>query len=358
MSETYRILVINPGSTSTKVAFFENENEIFSASVSHSKEELQPFPGISDQYAMRFQMIQRTLDSSGLDLSGVSAVVGRGGLLKPIVGGTYLVNERMLDDLKKAARGEHASNLGGLIANEFASRFGATAYIVDPVVVDEMAAVAKISGLPGLDRRSIFHALNQRAVAKKAAEELGKPYGQLNLIVAHLGGGISVGCHQQGFVIDVNNALDGDGPFSPERSGGLPCGQLVDLCFSGEYTKQDIKKKLVGHGGLAAHLGTNDLRNVKDRIAAGDEKARLVYEAMIYQIAKQIGASAAVLDGHIDAIVISGGLAMDGDLIQAVTRKVEWIARVLVYPGEKEMHALAEGVLDVLRGESKPKTYS
>jgi butyrate kinase len=339
MAEKYCILVVNPGSTSTKVALFENENDIFSASVAHSKEELQLFPRISDQYAMRFQAIQHTLDSSGLDLRGVSAVVGRGGLLKP-------------------ERGEHASNLGGLIANEFASRFGVPAFIVDPVVVDEMEPVAKISGLPGIERRSIFHALNQRAVAKKAAEELRKPYPQLNLIVAHLGGGISIGCHRKGVVVDVNNALDGDGPFSPERSGGLPSGQLADMCFSGEYTKQDVKKKLVGQGGMVAHLGTNDLRNVKDRIRAGDEKARLVYEAMIYQISKLIGASAVVLDGRVDAIVISGGLAMDGDLTQAIARKVDWIAAVLVYPGEEEMHALAKGALEVLRGESKPKFYS
>jgi len=357
MPEPFRILVINPGSTSTKVAVFENADEIFSESVSHSGDDLKPFPRISDQYAMRFRVIERTLEEKQADIRRIDAVVGRGGLLRPMVGGTYLVNDRMLEDLKKAERGEHASNLGGLIANEFARKIGVLAYIVDPVVVDEMEPVAKVSGLPELERRSIFHALNQRAVAKKAAEKLGKPYDTLKLVVAHLGGGISIGCHKNGKVVDVNNALDGDGPFSPERSGGLPSGQLVDLCFSGNYSIDEIKKKLVGQGGMTAHLGTNDLRKVDDRIRSGDTRARLVVDAMVYQIAKHIGASAVVLNGRVDAIVISGGLAMDAAFIGGITEKVNWIARVLVYPGEKEMHALAEGVLEVLKKGTEPKTY-
>ncbi len=358
MPDTFRILVINPGSTSTKVALFEDDRERFSVAVSHTREDLAPFARIADQFGMRRRIIEKTLSENGVDSRGIHAVVGRGGLLKPIVGGVYTVNKTMVDDLTKAERGEHASNLGALIAFALAGEIGCPAYIVDPVVVDELDPVARMSGLPGLERISIFHALNQRAVAKKAAAAIGRSYESLRLIVVHLGGGISVGCHRDGRVVDVNNALDGDGPFSPERAGGLPSGQLAQWCFSGRDSHADIKKKLTGQGGLVAHLGTNDIRAVRERIRKGDDRARLVVEAMVYQVAKQIGASAAVLDGRVDAVVLSGGLALDADLVQDLTRKITWIARVFVYPGEEEMPALAVGALDVLRGRSKARTYA
>ena len=357
MPDPFRILVVNPGSTSTKVAVFEDARERFSASISHSREDLTPFRRIADQYGMRLRVVEKTLTGNGVVLHGMHAVVGRGGLLKPIPGGVYRVNETMLEDLTKAERGEHASNLGAPIADALAKKIGCPAYIVDPVVVDELEPVARVSGLPGLERKSIFHALNQRAVAKKAAEALGYPYDSLSLIVAHLGGGISVGCHRGGRVVDVNNALDGDGPFSPERAGGLPSGQLAQWCLSGQWTPADIKRKLTGQGGLVAHLGTNDIRVVRERIAGGDGHARLVVEAMVYQIAKAIGACAAVLEGRVDAVVLSGGLALDTDLVRDLRRKIEWIARVLVYPGEEEMQAMAEGVLEVLRRRTEARTY-
>lgn len=357
MPELYRILVVNPGSTSTKVALFENERELFSVSESHSKEDLQPYPRIADQYSMRLRVIENSLETHGVGSMKIDAVAGRGGLLKPIPGGTYRVNDKMLDDLRKADRGEHASNLGGLIAHGLAQKFNTPAFIVDPVVVDELEPVARITGLPEIKRRSIFHALNQRAVAKKAARKLGRSYEKLNLIVAHMGGGISIGCHRKGRVVDVNNALDGDGPFSPERSGGLPVGQFAEMCFSGKYTYVEIKAKLTGKGGLIAHLGTNDIRKADEAVQSGNENAGLVLDAMVYQIAKEIGSAAAVLEGRVDAVVLTGGLALNKDLVQKLKRKIRWIAKVLVYPGEEEMRALATGVLEVLRNPELAKKY-
>ena len=357
MENVFRILVINPGSTSTKVALFENENELFSESVMHVPSELKPYPRIADQYGMRFKVIEEALQNRKVDWKAIDVVVGRGGLLKPLLGGVYRVNEIMLEELKRAQYGEHASNLGALIAEAFAQKIGVPAYIVDPVVVDEMEPEAKVTGLPGIERRSIFHALNQKAVARKAAEHLGRPYQRLRLIVAHLGGGISVGAHRNGRVVDVNNALDGDGPFSPERSGSLPSGQLVELCFSGRVSLAEVKKMLTGQGGLVAHFGTNDIRLIDKKIREGDRRAKLVLDAMVYQIAKQIGASAAVLDGRVDAVVLSGGLVQDGILIAKLKRKIDWIAPVLIYPGEKEMHALALGAFGVLKKRLQPRTY-
>jgi butyrate kinase len=358
MPRTFVILVINPGSTSTKVALFENEKEVFSKTIAHGPSDLAPFKRMADQYDMRFNIIEKTLQANGVNLKSIDAVMGRGGLLKPVLGGVYAVNARMLEDLRRAERGEHASNLGALIADAFAQKNGVPAYIADPVVVDEMDPMAKVTGIPEIERRSIFHALNHKAVARKVCAELGLRYGEARLIVAHLGGGISVGVHLSGRVVDVNNALDGDGPFSPERAGTIPAGQLAALCFSGGLTPADVKSRLTGRGGLVAHLGTNDIRVIEEKIRNGDERARLVLDAMIYQIAKHIGAAAAVLDGRVDAIAASGGLAMDDSLVMKLKSKVGWIAKVMVYPGEEEMHALALGALDVLNKRVRPGVYA
>nr|WP_279237193.1 butyrate kinase [Alkaliphilus pronyensis] len=353
----FRILTINPGSTSTKIAIFDNEKPVFEEVLRHSSEEIGKFGNIFEQYEFRKKVILETLNEKDINLTKLAAVVGRGGLLKPITGGTYLVDEKMLKDLKVGVLGEHASNLGGVLAHEIATQLNIPAYIVDPVVVDEMHNVARISGMPDIERKSIFHALNQKAVSRRAAKELGKKYEELNLIVAHLGGGISVGAHEKGRVIDVNNALDGEGPFSPERSGGLPVGDLAKLCFSGKYTHAEIKKKITGNGGLVAYLGSNDGRDVVKMMENGDERAELVYKAMAYQVSKEVGSCAAVLKGKVDAVILTGGIAYDKIFTGWITDSVEFISQVLIYPGEDEMIALAEGGLRVLRGEEEAKRY-
>ncbi len=357
MAKSFRILVINPGSTSTKVALYEDKREIFMSSIQHSEKELQKFKSISDQHQFRVGIIEEALKINSIEIKNIDCVVGRGGLLRPIPSGTYRVNKKMLSDLKSGKRGEHASNLGGIIAHDIAEMVGVPAFIVDPVVVDEMEPVARISGMPEIERRSIFHALNQKAIARRVAAELDKEYEEMNLVVVHMGGGISVGVHKRGRVIDVNNAFDGDGPFAPERAGGVPAGQLLELCFSGKYTKEELKRRLVGNAGMVAYLGTNDMRKTKEMIEKGDQKARLIYEAMSYQIAKEIGACATVLKGRVDGIVLSGGLTYDDELVRMIKERVRWIARIFVSHGEKEMMALAEGALRVLRGEEKPKVY-
>lgn len=355
--QTYRILAINPGSTSTKIAIYDNDKEVFETTLRHTSEEINQYATIFDQYAFRKQVILDALNEAGINLTKLSAVVGRGGLLKPIAGGTYQVSETMIEDLKVGVLGEHASNLGGIIANEIASNLNIPAYIVDPVVVDEMQEVARVSGMPEIARKSIFHALNQKAVARRAADEMDKPYDQLNFIVAHLGGGISVGAHLKGQVVDVNNALDGEGPFSPERSGDLPVGDLAKLCFSGKYTLDEIKKLIKGQGGMVAYLGTNDGREVVKMIEAGDQKAEVVYKALAYQVAKEIGKCATVLKGQVDAIILTGGLAYDDMLIKWISDSVDFMGKVIVYPGEDEMSALALGGLRVLQGSETAKSY-
>ncbi|HOB35028.1 MAG: butyrate kinase [Firmicutes bacterium] len=355
---SHRLLIINPGSTSTKIAVYEDEKPLLEQTLRHSAEELQPFAGIIDQYQYRKEIILESLHSQGINLNKLSAVVGRGGVVKPIPGGTYIVNDRMVEDLKSGVQGQHASSLGGLIAREIADQFNIPAYIVDPVVVDELSDLARISGMPEIQRRSIFHALNQKAVARRAAAEAGKKYEEANFIVVHLGGGISVGAHQKGRVVDVNNALNGDGPFSPERAGGLPVLDLVKLCYSGKYTLEQLQKRLVGQGGLVAYLGTNDGRVVQERVAAGDKEAELIYRAMAYQIAKEVGCCAAVLKGDVDAIILTGGLAHDDTyLVPWIEERVSFIAPVKVYPGEFEMLALAQGGLRVLTGQEQAKEY-
>lgn len=353
----YRILVINPGSTSTKIGVFDNEVSIFEKTIRHETESINNFASIIDQYEFRKTTILETLDNEGINISKLSAVCGRGGLLRPIKGGTYSVNDLMLTDLRSGYAGQHASNLGGIIAFEIASGLNIPAFIVDPVVVDELEPIARISGFSLIERKSIFHALNQKAVARRVAKELGKKYNDLNLIVTHMGGGITVGVHKQGKVVDVNNGLHGDGPFSPERAGTVPVGDLVALCFSGEYYREEIMKKLVGQGGLVGYLGTNDAVKVEQQIAAGDVEAKLIYDAMAYQVAKEIGSASAVLSGKVDAIILTGGLAYGKGFVKAITDRINWIADVIVHPGENELQALAEGALRVLRGEEEEKVY-
>ena len=353
-----RQLVINPGSTSTKIAVFEDEKSVFETTLRHSNEELSKYAKVADQFEFRKQLITDALKENNISLNSLDAVVGRGGLLKPIEGGTYAVNDKMVEDIKIKPRGEHASNLGALIARSIGDEAGIPSYIVDPVVVDELQDVARISGHPAFERISIWHPLNQKAVARRAAEEkFNKKYEEMNFVVAHLGGGISVGAHKKGRVVDVNNALNGEGPFSPERSGSLPAEQLVNVCFSGKYTEADIKKMIAGKGGLSALLGTNNAKEVSERAAAGDEKARLIYEAMAYQVSKAIGEYAVVLDGQVDAILITGGIAYDKKFVKMIEDKVKFIAEVIAYPGEDELLALAQGGLRVLNKKEAAKEY-
>ena len=352
------ILSINPGSTSTKFSLFEEEKLVFEKTLRHSAEELKNFGKITDQFHFRKNLIMNELSVRKIDLGKIAAVVGRGGLVKPIESGIYKVNQRMKDDLTAGFSGQHASNLGGLIADDIASSLCcASAYIVDPVVVDELQSVARISGHPEIERRSIFHALNQKAVARIYAASKGKKYEDLNLIIAHMGGGISVGAHKHGKVIDVNNALDGDGPFSPERSGGLPSGQLIDLCFSGRFTHDELKAMITGKGGMVAYLGTNNFIEVCKMAEKGDTKAILVKEAASYQIGKEIGALAAVLNGEVDAIILTGGMAYQDSNTSSIRSMVGFIAEVVVYPGEDELKALAFNGLLALDGKIEIKTY-
>lgn len=353
----YRLLIMNPGSTSTKIGVYEDDKEILIETLRHSAEEIGQYATIVDQFEFRKNVILNVLKEKNFDIKTLSAVVGRGGLLKSIEGGTYAVNDAMLEDLRVGVQGQHASNLGGIIANEIAKELNIPSFIVDPVVVDEMEEVARVSGMPEIERKSIFHALNQKAVAKRYAKESNKDYNELNLIVAHLGGGISVGAHKAGRVVDVNNALDGEGPFSPERSGGVPVGDLVKLCFSGKYSEAEIKKMITGKGGIVAYLGTNDAKAVDERAVAGDAQAKLIYDAMGYQVAKEIGKCAAVLSGKVDAIILTGGIAYSKNLVSYIKERVEFISQVVVYPGEDEILALAEGGLRVLRGEESAKEY-
>ncbi len=352
------ILAINPGSTSTKFSVFEEDMLLFEKTLRHSADDLKEFDKIADQFNFRKQLIMDELSVRKVDLARIVAVVGRGGLIKPIESGIYLVNTRMKEDLKEGVSGSHASNLGGLIADDIASQLpNATAYIVDPVVVDELQPVARLSGHPLIERRSIFHALNQKAVARLYASSVSKNYEDMNLIIAHMGGGVSVGAHRKGRVVDVNNALNGDGPFSPERSGGLPSGQLTDLCFSGKYTYSEIMSMLSGKGGMVAYLGTNDFIEICKMADDGDEKAQLVREAASYRIAKEIGAMAVVLEGRVDAIILTGGLAFQEDNVRSIKSMVGFISDVVVYPGEDELKALAFNGLLALDGKITVRVY-
>ena len=354
--DKFRILVINPGSTSTKVSIFENENEVLTRSISHSKLELEPFRRVWDQYEFRKRLIKELLEDTHVKPQTLSAVVGRGGLFRPVVSGTYKVNELMIEDGRNAYGGEHPSNLGAVLSFGLGWDYHLPSFIVDPPSVDEFTRIARYSGLPELPRRSLFHALNVKATARLAANDLKRKHDELNLIIAHLGGGISVAAMRKGKVIDANNALD-SGPFTPERSGSLPIFDLAQLCFSGKNTLDQIKRRMVGGGGLAAYLNTNDCKEVEKMIDNGNKEAKAVYDAMIYQIACEIGTRAIALKGKVDAIVLTGGLAHSDYLTGKLKEWTSFIGKVMVYPGQDEMKALALGALRVLRGEEKAKTY-
>ncbi len=353
---SYKILIINPGSTSTKIGVYEDETQLMEETLRHTTEEIAQYDTIYDQKDFRKNVILDVLKEKDVDLNSIDVVVGRGGLLKPIPGGTYATTPELLEDLKIGKQGQHASNLGGLLAYDIAQEIDVPSYIVDPVVVDELQDVARLSGHPLMDRVSIFHALNQKAVAKRYAKETGKPYDELNLIVVHMGGGVSVGAHKNGQIIDVANALDGDGPFSPERSGGLPSGQLMKVCFSGDYTQAEVGKMINGNGGFNAYLGTNDMREVVE-MAKTDEKAALVRDAFHYQLGKEIGSMAVVLDGKVDQIILTGGIAYNQITCDYFKDHCGFIAPITVYPGEDELLALAQGALRVMNGEEEAKTY-
>lgn len=353
----HQILAINPGSTSTKLAVYEDTTELFAQNLSHSLAELAQFPTVIDQHDYRLQKIVECIEKQGLRPGSFSAIVGRGGLLKPMESGTYLINAKMIDDLTHSRYGAHASNLGAILADQVAGLAGCHGYIVDPVVVDELDPIARITGRPEIKKRSIFHALNQKAVARRFARSIGKRYEDLNLIVAHLGGGITVGCHKHGRVVEVNNCLDGEGPFSPERSGTVQAGSFAREIITKGLTQEAVGKMLAGQGGLVAHLGTNDVREVERRIDAGDQKAQDVYNAMIYGIARYIAAATIPLYGQVDHILITGGIAHSQRVISQLTAYISHLGPIGVYPGENEMQALAEGAYRVLSGEEAAKEY-
>lgn len=355
MERQFRILAVNPGSTSTKLAVFDDETLVAERAIHHERGRI----GAGDfagQKSIHKETVMHALSEMGVDPSTLSAVVGRGGLIQPIDSGTYFINERMLKDLQETAE-THASSLSGIIAADIAKDLGIPSYVVDPVVVDELDQYAKLTGFPGIERRSVFHALNQKAVARKVAKKMGMPYENGRFIVAHMGGGITVGAHRYGRVIDVNDALAGEGPFTPERAGTIPTVPLIQLCFSGAYTEEELIKKMRRGSGLTGYLGTNDLQKVERLIKEGDEYATLVLESMAYQVSKEIGAMAAVLEGRVDAIILTGGLANSVRFTGCIKQRVSLIAPIEVIPGEEEMLALAQGALRVLRGEEKAKDY-
>jgi len=354
-----KILAINPGSTSTKIAVFENYEQVFIKNIKHSSEDLEGFQKITDQSDFRRDIILNTLKENNIDINTLAVIIGRGGLIKPIPSGIYKVNELLKEHLTIGYTGEHASNLGGLIADNIAQSIGLdAAYIADPVVVDELQDVARIAGHPLFKRISIFHALNQKAIARTHAQAEGKTYENMNLIVAHMGGGISVGAHKEGKVIDVNQALDGEGPFSPERSGTLPMNQVIEYCFSGKYTKEEMKKMITGKGGYVAYFHTNDAYEVEKMAAAGNEQAQLIEHAMAYQVSKAIGEAAAVLQGKAEAILLTGGIAYGKPMIELIKQYVSWIAPVFVYPGEDEMKALAFNAMMIANNQVEAKEYN
>ncbi len=353
-----KILAINPGSTSTKIAVYQDEKPLLLRSITHSAEELAPYGDVIEQQDFRRQLVLDELRMANIPLQ-FDAVIGRGGLVKPIAGGVYEINQQMLDDtLHGCVMHNHACNLGCLIAHEIAALMpGCRSFIADPGVVDELSPLARISGSPLMPRICIWHALNQRAIARRYARGIGKEYEDLNLIICHLGGGISVAAHEHGKAIDANNALDGEGPFSPERAGSLPAADLIRLCFSGKYNEKQLLKRIAGKAGLNAHLGTNDMREILERIKNGDEHARLIVEAMLYHVAKNIAAEAAVLCGNVNAILLTGGMAHSDIIVDELRRRIEFLAPVYVFPGEDEMEALALNALSVLQGKREAKIY-
>lgn len=354
----FTVLAINPGSTSTKLAVYRNESPVLVKNLRHSDADMLAFRGrpILEQQEFRSAQIAAALTEAVIRIDQLNAVVGRGGLLPPLASGTYEVNAAMLEELRAARRGEHASNLGAFLAHSIAQKAGVRAYVVDPVSVDEWPAIARLSGTAALQRQSLSHALNSKAVAKRFARERSQAYESLHLIVAHLGSGISVSAHANGRMVDVTNSRE-EGAFSTERAGGVPAMQLVDLCFSGKYTRNQVEALLFREGGLYSYLGTKDLQEVECHIAAGDEPASTVFSAMAYQIAKEIGAMAAVLHGQVDAVLLTGGMSHSQRLVGSLSEYVQWIAPLAVYPGEDELQALTEGALRVLRGEEQARIF-
>jgi len=353
-----RVLVINPGSTSTKLAIYDDEKLLFEESLRHKNEVLSQYKTVVDQYEFRKRAVIDAINENGVSLESLTGVVGRGGFLKPLKGGTYKLEEKLFTALKEGAiLKNHASNLAGMIAYELSGQLSIPGFIVDPPCVDEMSDVAKVTGIESVKRSSLFHALNQKAVAIITADKIGKKYEDCNFVIAHIGGGISVGAHEKGLVVDVNNALDGDGPFSPERAGAIPNCDLIDMCFSGDYSKSEVKKQLVGRGGLVSHLDMSDMRDVEALVLKGDEKASLVYEAMAYQISKDIGAAATVLSGNIDRIIITGGIAYSKKFVSTIEKRIGFLGEIVVIPGEDELNALAQGGLRVLRGIEEAIEY-
>lgn len=357
MSNEYKILVINPGSTSTKIALFKNLEKIFEETLRHTNGELDEFNTIPEQKDYRFSKIKEALAKNNMSFEDLDAIAARGGIIKPIESGTYDINEAMIADLNGSDAAKHASALAGLIGYELKNKYNIPAYVVDPVVVDELQDVARLSGIANHDRTCVFHALNQKAIAKNAAQDLNKKYEECNFIVAHMGGGISVAAHQMGRVIDVNNAIDGEGAFSPERCGSIATNTIVEMCYSNEYTKKEMKEFATKTGGLISYLKTNDLRDVEKMIDEKDEFALLVYESMAYQVAKDIGAMAVAMKGQVDAIILTGGLAYSKNFTALIEEQTKFIAPIKRYPGEFELEALTMGVLRVLNNEEEPKTY-
>ncbi|MCL2564461.1 MAG: butyrate kinase [Defluviitaleaceae bacterium] len=357
MEKVYKMLIINPGSTSTKIAVYENQAPLFEEKLAHSIEELAHFNKLADQLDFRREVLETALKGRNISFGELDGIVSRGGLTRPVESGIYEINELMVSELKTGKYGEHASNLASMIAFELSKKYGLPCWIADPVVVDEMQDIARFSGIPQLQRKSIFHALNQKAVSRRVAGDMGKKYDECNFVVAHLGGGISVAAHKKGKCIDVNNALGGEGPYSPERAGGVSAFGLIDMCFSGDYTKDDLKKLLVGKGGLTAYLGTNDGREIEAMIKNGDKNAEAVFNGMAYQVAKEIGAAATVLHGELDAIILTGGLAHNKDFVTFIENMVKYIGSVVVYPGEDELLALAESGYRVLSGQENARKF-
>ncbi|MCF6464051.1 butyrate kinase [Clostridium sp. Cult1] len=352
---SYKILAINPGSTSTKIALYEDEKEIFTKTLEHPIEIIEKFGNVQEQYEMRKDLVMSFLEKEGYDIHELSAVVGRGGMLPPVKSGAYIVNETMLETLEKRPAMEHASNLGAPIAYAIAKAAGIKAYIYDSVRTDELIDIARISGMPEIPRTSTCHVLNTRAVAIKAAKKYNRMYKDMNIVVAHLGGGISLNVHEKGRIVDIIS--DDEGPFSPERAGRVPCRELIELCYLGKYDKSTMHRKLRGNGGLKAYLNTLDAREVEKMIEEGDEEAKLIYEAMAYQVAKGIGELATVVEGKVDLIILTGGIAYSKMMTSWITKRVQYIAPVEIMPGENEMESLAYGILRVLKGEEEAREY-
>jgi len=352
------ILVINPGSTSTKIAIYDNEKEKWSNNIKHSHDKLSEYNNVIDQLEWRQKVIEENLKSSGFDINNITAIVARGGAgLDPISGGTYKIDQDMVKDLYNNKNAEHASNLAGIIAYNLSQELDIPCYTVDPISIDEFEPVARLSGIPEIKRKCQSHALNLKAISRKTANELNKNYEDINLIGVHLGGGISIAAIKKGKIIDVNNANQ-NGPYSPERCGTLPVLDFLEYIYEHNFKKEEVKKRLVGKGGLIAYLGTNDGVQIEKRIDNGDKNAELIYNGMIYQIAKEIGSMAAVLDGNVDAIFITGGLANSDYIIEKLIKKINFISDIYVYPGADELENLALGAYRVLNGKASPKIYS